>query len=157
MTGTVVQINIARDVGAPLEALDSAELEAGKGIAGDRYYQPNATAALDAVTLVEEEQAAAASEALGMTITAAATRRNIVTRGVSLNDLVGKEFKVGTTTLYGSELCEPCKELSELLAGERSGPEILRALAHRAGLRCAILSGGRVNPGDLIQGPDEDP
>ena len=155
MTGTVVEINIAREEGGPLQSLGSAELVAGKGIVGDRYFQPDATGALDAVTLVEEEQAAVASEALGITLTARDTRRNIVTRGIALNDLVGKEFQVGTATLYGSELCEPCKYLSELLEGERSAPEILRALAHRAGLRCAILSDGRINPGDSIREIEE--
>ena len=119
MSGTVVEITIAREEGGPLERLGSAELVAGKGIVGDRYFQPDATGALDAVTLVEEEQAAVASESLGITITARDTRRNIVTRGIALNDLVGKEFQVGTATLYGSELCEPCKYLSEL-AGRRA-------------------------------------
>jgi MOSC domain-containing protein YiiM len=72
-------------------------------------------------------------------------RRNIVTDGVSLNDLVGKEFYVGEVRIRGIRLCEPCSYLAKI-----SFPEILKGLVHKGGLRAQILSEGLIRVGDTI-------
>jgi MOSC domain-containing protein YiiM len=82
----------------------------------------------------------------GIAITGAQSRRNLLTRGISLNPLVGREFRVGDVKLRGIELCEPCRHLERLTM-----PGVLKGLVHRGGLRAQILEGGTIRPGDLIE------
>jgi MOSC domain-containing protein len=151
LMGTLTAIYVSEAAGAPMRALDDAELVAGQGIAGDRYLARRGTYSTperrpsQEVTLVEIEQVDAFNAAYGAALGAADLRRNLVTRGVALNDLVGVEFTIGGVVLKGIKLCEPCS----YIAG-RTQPNVLASLAHRAGLRAAILAGGRVRVGDAI-------
>ena len=126
----------------PTEAIapvDSVSAIAGKGLEGDRKYFGDGAKAGQALTLIEAE----ALEAVGLS--GAQSRRQVVTRGVRLNDLVGKRFRVGDVDCMGVELCHPCKHLEEM-----TRPGIIKDLAGRGGLNADILTGGRISVGDAI-------
>lgn len=125
---------------------------AGKGLAGDRYFnQPGKRLEGDReVTLIEMEAIENFEREYGVKFQPQESRRNIVTRGVPLNDLVGREFQIGETRLRGLRLCEPCTHLARL-----SGKTVIPGLVHRAGLRAQILSDGLIRVGDPVL-PSED-
>jgi MOSC domain-containing protein YiiM len=122
----------------------------GKGLEGDRYFTQTGTYSKKPrpdreVTLIEIEAVEALKRDLGIELDAGASRRNIVTRGVPLNHLVGHEFRVGDVTVRGLRLCEPCAHLERL-----SHPGVREALIHRGGLRAQILTDGTIRVGDSI-------
>lgn len=121
---------------APVQA---ASALAGKGLQGDRHFHEEGAASGQALTLIEAE----ALESVGLT--GAASRRQVVVRGVRLNDLVGKRFRVGEVECLGVELCEPCLHLQQL-----TRPGIIKDLIHRGGLNADILNDGRISVGDAI-------
>jgi len=147
--GKIVSIHIAAQPGGELLPLPAAELVAGRGIVGDRYFD-DVPDNLAAVTLVEAEVVEEISAVLGMRIEAHVTRRNIVTRGITLNDYVGRELTIGGAVIEGIELCEPCGTLGEALAGALSTRELVRAFVHRGGLRGRIVASGTVKVDDPI-------
>jgi MOSC domain-containing protein YiiM len=149
--GTVVSIHIAPEAGKPLFSVEEVRAIPGKGLEGDRYF--NQTGSYSGkpgpdreVTLIEVEAIAALQRDHGISIGASESRRNIVTRGVPLNHLVGREFRVGRVRLRGLRLCEPCKHLESL-----TRPGVLSGLIHRGGLRAQILSEGIIRVGDLVE------
>lgn len=155
MQGSIVSIHIAESPGGELQPKDRVELVAGCGIRGDRHFASDGSHADSAVTLIEEEQVELFNELTGLALAPHDTRRQIVTRGVALNDLVGVRFRTGDVELEGVELCEPCAYLADHLTRQFSitrvrPPEIVRALAHRAGIRARILENGTVRVGDRI-------
>ncbi len=122
----------------------------GRGLEGDRYFQRTGTysakeGAERELTLIEMEAIEALERDYGIALEAAETRRNVATRGVALNHLVGRVFRVGSATARGIRLCEPCSHM-EKLAGKRIRP----GLIHRGGLRAAILSEGWIRVGDEV-------
>jgi MOSC domain-containing protein YiiM len=122
---------------------------AGRGLDGDRYAMAAAHEVAEpgsAVTLIESEALDAASREAGCVLEPADSRRNLLTRGVRLNDLVGREFQVGAVRLRGVEPCDPCAHLARL-----AGKPILRSLVNRGGLRADILSDGMIRIGDPIE------
>lgn len=153
--GLLEHIHIAPFASYEMEALEEAELIAGKGIKGDRYYKGIGTYSpkpdVREVTLIEAE----ALEALAVNqppmqdgplfIEPIDHRRNLTTRGVPLNHLVGKRFRVGEVVLEGGRLNFPCAYLAELL-----GLPVFLPLYNRSGLNCSIISGGIIRPGDPI-------
>jgi MOSC domain-containing protein YiiM len=153
LIGKVVSIYIAPLAGSQLETIEVAELRSGKGIAGDRYFQQQGTFSKQLesgadweVTLIESEEIRNYNEAQSTDWHDGAFRRNIVTRDIRINDLVGRQISVGTALLEGIRLCEPCAYLGSML-----GPEIVKGMAHRAGLRARILASGYVRPGDSVE------
>jgi MOSC domain-containing protein YiiM len=134
--------------------IDAVKVDAGKGIVGDRYYGKKGTDGPN-ITFVESEEIAAFNANFGQSIGLSATRRNIVTQGVRLNQLVGQEFSIGNVRFYGVELCEPCGSLGKSLANDSiSSPQVVRAWLHRGGLRANVLSTGILRTGmqfNLIQ------
>lgn len=149
--GRIESIHVAVSAGAAMEARTQVRLIAGSGIEGDRYATQ--TGAFSSkpkpgrqITFIEAEAIEALSRELGVALAPGETRRNVVTRGVPLNHLVGREFQVGTIRFHGTELCEPCK----YLAGLTEKPEILPGLIHRGGLRAEILEGGELSVDDAI-------
>ena len=134
-----------------MRAVDSVEAIAGVGLTGDRYaipldeQDPTDDEVRD-VTLVEAEQIEWLAAETGIRLSPGATRRNLTTRGVRLNDLVGRTFRVGSVRIQGVELCEPCAHMQELV-----GQPVLRPLVHRAGLRARLLDGGELRIGDSIE------
>jgi MOSC domain-containing protein YiiM len=119
--------------------VDSVSALAGKGLLGDRYFFGDGAGPGRALTLIEAE----ALEDVGLT--GAQSRRQVVVRGVRLNDLVGRRFRVGEVECMGVELCEPCLHLEEM-----TRPGIIKELVHRAGLNADILNDGRISVGDPI-------
>ncbi len=120
---------------------------AGGGIEGDRKNQTNAKRPEPSseVTLIEAEAIEAANRDYDLQFEAIQSRRNLLTRGVALNHLVGREFQVGEVRLRGILLCEPCGHLEQLtVAGIR------KALIHRGGLRAQVLKGGTIKVGDNV-------
>jgi len=136
---TVQLIHVGSSDGAELSTVDSARAVAGKGLEGDRHFHPEGAPAGQALTLVEAE----AVEDVGLP--PGGTRRQLTVRGVRLNDLVGRRFRVGDVECYGVELCEPCKHLESM-----TRPGIIRELAHRAGINADILNDGTISVGDEI-------
>ena len=132
-----------------MQTHDGVELLAGRGIAGDRYLDGTGTFSASErqgqqLTLIEGEVLDALRDD-GLHLTPADARRNIVTRGIELNALVGHEFEIGTARCVGRRLCEPCSHLQRL-----TGAALLRAMVHRGGLRADILTSGVVHVGDSI-------
>lgn len=144
----LVSIHLTPAAGEPAHHVDSVTAVAGSGLEGDRYFVTPAGSrdprTCD-VTLIEIEALEAVARDLDRTIAPGDTRRNLVTRGVPLNHLVGATFQVGSVVLRGNALSEPCSHLAGL-----TYPEIRDHLAHRAGLEATILEGGELRPGDPI-------
>jgi MOSC domain-containing protein YiiM len=149
--GNLVSIFIAPSASAPMVEVPEAQLTAGRGIEGDRYFIRCGTYSATPgtgreVTLIEAEALEAAARDYRLSIPAAQTRRNLLVRGLYLNHLVGHELSVGGVRLRGVRLCEPCGHFEKLcgIAGARV------AFVHRGGLRCAIVEGGVIRRGDPV-------
>lgn len=145
--GTVAALLVAAQKEAPLVAVDEAVAVAGRGLEGDRYHAGAGTFSGRGrgyeLTLVEAE----VLDDLGLPWPDA--RRNVVTRGVSVNALVGKRFRVGEVECIGRRLAEPCAHLERL-----TRPGLMRPLVHRAGLRADIVAGGVLRVGDRVEAVD---
>jgi MOSC domain-containing protein YiiM len=135
----VEAIHLGPDKAGELSTVDSVQAVAGKGLAGDRHFKENGAKPGQALTLVEAEEV----ERVGLS--AGETRRQLTVSGVRLNDLVGKNFKVGEIACYGVELCEPCEHLESM-----TRPGIIKDMVHRAGLNADILTDGTISVGDAI-------
>ena len=124
----------------------------GKGLEGDRYFSGTGTFSPKSrnpdyeITFIEQEKIEAFARESNLPFTSMHTRRNIVTEGVSLNNLVGREFYVGEVRIRGIRLCEPCNYLAKI-----SFPETLKGLVHKGGLRAQVLSEGLIRVGDTIR------
>ena len=135
----VEAIHLGPDKAGELRAVESVRALAGQGLEGDRYFRPNGAKPGQALTLVEAEDVESVGLAPGQ------TRRQLTVRGVRLNDLVGKRFRVGEVECYGVELCEPCLHLQSM-----TRPGIIKELAHRAGINADILTDGVIRVGDEV-------
>ncbi len=149
--GTVLSINIASTGGAPISSVGQVRAVPGQGLEGDRYFHKAGTFSPTwtpnrAVTLIESEALEALNRDYGIELEPRQSRRNIVTRGISLNHLVGREFKVGKVALRGTKLCEPCSHLEGL-----TQEGVKRGLVHRGGLCAEILSEGTIAVGDTVE------
>jgi steroid delta-isomerase-like uncharacterized protein len=148
--GSVISIHIAPAAGAPMQSVSSSAAIAGLGLEGDRYFTKQGTFSTTAgavrdVTLIESESVEALNSKLGSRFSASEMRRNLVTRGVALNHLVGRDFRVGEVLLRGERLCQPCSYLETL-----TQIGVKAAMVHRAGLRAEILEGGTIRVGDAV-------
>jgi len=153
--GTVAGIYTAAAAGAPMTARARVQVAAGLGVAGDRYAARAGFWQDDRVsrdlTLIQDEVIEELASA-GLVLAPGEHRRTLTTRGVGLNDLVGKLFWVGDVLARGTRLCEPCRHLEEL-----TGRQLLRALLHRGGLRADAVSSGPVAIGDPVEQAEEQP
>lgn len=123
-----------------------AEALAGAGLEGDRYAEARNRKSPDhEVTFIELEALHAFTAATNLAMTPAMPRRNIVTEGVRLNDLVGKRFRIGEATFEGLDLCEPCGKFAR-----STHREALKFFVKKGGLRARIVNGGLVRVGDPI-------
>lgn len=148
--GRVASIHIAPEAKAAMSTVEQVRAVAAKGLEGDRYFfglgtfwkpKPDYE-----VTLIEIEALEALERDYGVALEPAQARRNIVTRGVALNHLVGREFQVGEAILRGLRLCEPCAHLEGV-----THRNVIRGLCHRGGLRAQILTGGTIKVGDRVE------
>lgn len=143
-TGSVAGLLVAPEAEAPLVPVESAVALAGRGLEGDRYASGRGTFGGVGrgyeLTLVEAETLDELNIAWGR------ARRNVVTRGMAINPLVGRRFRIGPVECVGRRLAEPCAHLERL-----AGPGLLLPLVHRGGLRADILVGGTIRLGDEIE------
>lgn len=149
MTGTVVEIFVRGEAGTFPSSVAEANAEAGKGLREDRQYATPKSGTGRDLTLIEAEVVEAVNRAGSVSISTRECRRNVVTRGVSLSELIGKEFQVGAVRCRGVRLCEPCDHLEKT-----TRPGVMQALLHRGGLRADILTDGSIRPGDSIRTMD---
>lgn len=146
--GVVLEINIAprrEELPTPVERVRAVEAQ---GLVGDRKFSPKPRPADERdrdLTLIASEALEALFAETGMELSAAESRRNVLTRGIDLNVLVGRRFRVGEVECEGIELCEPCSHLEGL-----TKPGVLRGLVHRGGLRAAIHRDGEIAVGDAV-------
>ena len=136
---TVEAIHLGAPRVAELWPVDSVVAVAGKGLEGDRHFHDDGAPPGQALTLVDADVVEAVGLAPGE------TRRQLTVRGVNVNELVGKRFRVGEVECLGVELCEPCKHLEQM-----TRPGIIKELAHRAGINADILAGGVIRVGDPV-------
>jgi MOSC domain-containing protein YiiM len=134
---------IARQHRSEQSSVETIELNAAKGIMGDRHYDKHNWPGQN-LTLIESEQISLFNQQYQQNIALSDTRRNIVTSGVQLNKLVGKQFTIGDALLYGVELCQPCRSLAEALSDKCSMTkhDIIKAFTDRGGLRASVIIGG---------------
>ena len=151
MSAWIEAIYVASTAGAPMMSVATAVLVAGSGIHGDRNYRDTLLPHDEQITLIAAEEIERFNRETGLDIGPGDSRRNVVTRGLDLGVLVGRQFRVGDTTLMGVELCEPCATLGKRLATSTvSAAAVVATFAHRAGLRARINVSGRIVPGDRI-------
>jgi MOSC domain-containing protein YiiM len=149
--GTVLSIQIAPNGTDSLRNLEQINAIEGMGLEGDRYYNRTGTYSNKhdesrEATFIESEALEALVKDYNVELKGTESRRNISTRGVALNHLVGKEFKVGEAVFRGIRLCEPCTHLEEV-----SGKPARKGLIHRGGLRAQIIKSGMIQVGDEIE------
>ena len=142
---SVVNICITSESGKKMESMNSIKVIANKGIVNDRYFKEN-NDKNNQITLIESENVDFYNKISGTNFIPADFRRNVITKGISLNKLVGKEILLGEVRLKVHDLCEPCRYLQELL-GEKN---LVKKLLNRGGLRCELLTNGEINVNDLI-------
>jgi MOSC domain-containing protein YiiM len=149
IAGHVEAIFTASAAGAPPVRRARVVATPGAGLQGDRYaagighWSPDKRSGRD-LTLIEGEVIDSVRKEMGFAVDAGALRRNVITRGVRLNDLVGVRFRIGPMLVYGTRLCEPCEYLVQIV-----GAPLLSPLVHRGGLRVDVLSGG-----ELVEGAE---
>ena len=147
--GRVESIHIAAAAKSPMVEVPEVLAVPGVGLEGDRYAMKQGTFFKPEpdfeLTLIEAEAVETAQREHGLKLTPGESRRNLVTRGVALNPLVGKEFQIGSIRARGIRLCEPCSHLQAL-----TGQPVMKTLPHRAGLRAQILTEGWIRTGDVV-------
>ena len=129
-----------------INEVDSIEVETNKGVVGDRHYKTFNDPYCQ-LSLIESENINYYNTKYGLNISYVDFRRNIITKGIKLNNLVGKKLLIGDVKVEGIDLCRPCKHLSEILNQNNIIKEFLR----RGGLRCQILSSSKININDEIK------
>ena len=142
----VYKLGITINNNQPIKEVKSIDLLANQGIIGDRHFS-KFNDPYNQLSLIEAENVDYYNIKYGLNIPYINFRRNIITKGIKLNDLVGKKFKIGKVELEGIDLCRPCKHLSEFLGQNNIIKEFLR----RGGLRCQILNSSSIEVGDKIE------
>jgi len=141
----VFEIAISENSKGEMKKVDNIETIAGKGIFNDRHFKNN-NEKKSQITLIEVENINYYNTAYKTSILSKDFRRNIITEGIRLNDLVGRELFIGEVKLKVHDLCRPCKYLQELLKQQN----LIKEFLHKGGLRCEILKGGKIFTGDKI-------
>jgi MOSC domain-containing protein YiiM len=148
--GRLLSIHIAGEASAPMQTLAEARLIEDHGLEGDRYATGRGTYSNKPhqdrqCTLIEVETLEALERDHGLSLAPEESRRNLTVRGVPLNHLVGRQFRVGEVVLFGGRLNVPCQYLDDLL-----GRKLFKPLMNRSGLNCRIIRGGTIRPGDPV-------
>ena len=148
--GLVEAIHIAPEAGAPMVPLELARAIAGSGLGGDRYatgrgHWSAIRRSGDGLTLIEAEVVESLAREHGIALRPGDTRRNVTVRGIRLDELIGRRFRIGGALLAGVRRCEPCSYLEGLLDAS-----VLVPLVHRAGIRADVVEGGELAVGDEI-------
>ena len=141
----VFKLGIAAKNNQPIKEVNSIEVLANKGIVGDRHFN-DFNDPYNQLSLIESENIDEYNIKFGLNIPYINFRRNIITKGIQLNDLIGKKLQIGNVELEGVELCRPCRHLTEML----NQKNILKEFMRKGGLRCQILSSSKISIGDKI-------
>ena len=144
--GKVLEIGITNNKGGQINNVSKIEVLKGKGILNDRKFREN-NQKESQITLIEIENINNFNKAYKINIAPVDFRRNIITENIKLNELVEKEFLVGNVKLRAHDLCRPCKYLQEKLKQNNFIKEFLQ----KGGLRCEILTDGKISVGDIIK------
>ena len=146
MKSKVYKIGITKNDNQKIDNVESIEVVKDKGIVGDRHFQ-EFNDPYNQLSLIESENIDYYNNKYKLNIPYIDFRRNIVTKGIGLNDLIGKKIQIGDVLIEGIDLCRPCRHLSEKLNQDNIIKEFLR----RGGLRCRILSSSNININDEIK------
>ena len=142
----VFKLGIAANNNQPIKEVNSIEVLANKGIVGDRHFH-DFNDPYNQLSLIESENIDEYNIRFGLKIPYIDFRRNVVTKDIQLNDLIGKKLKIGNVELEVIDLCRPCRHLTEMLEQKN----ILKEFMRKGGLRCQILSSSKINIGDKIK------
>ena len=142
----VFKLGITSDNNKKIQEVESINVLANKGIVGDRHFDDYNDPYCQ-LSLIESENIDYYNTKFGLNINYVDFRRNIITRGIELNHLVGKKLKIGNVEVEGIDLCRPCKHLTEILNQDN----ILKEFLRKGGLRCQILSSSKISVGDTIK------
>jgi len=142
----VIKIGITQNNSEEIKQVNKVELVASKGVVGDRHFQEKNNPRCQ-LTLIESENIDYYNKKFNLKLPYISFRRNIITKGIGLNNLVGKEFLIGKIKIMGNDLCRPCKHLQETLEQKN----IIKEFLQKGGLRCEILTSGVVKVGDTIK------
>ena len=141
----VIKLGITKNSAQKIEEVEKIEILSGKGVVGDRSFQ-DSNDARKQITLIESENIDYYNNKFNIDYTYLDFRRNVVTKGIELNNLVGKKLSIGNIEIEVHDLCRPCKHLEETLKGK----DIIKEFLHKGGLRCEILTSGTINLEDEI-------
>ncbi|MGY1745069.1 MOSC domain-containing protein [Blastococcus sp. SYSU D00695] len=156
MSGTLLEIWSTPAAAEPMRLLPAGRLVAGAGLEGDRYALGGGTWARypdleKQLTLIDADDVAAVAAETGVALTPGDTRRNLVTRGLALPELVGRWFAVGDALLFGMKRCPPCTHLERLTGGK-----LVKAMARRGGVNAAVFAGAPIAPGAVVRPVSEE-
>ena len=143
--GKVLKIGICKTNGDQITSVKEVKAVCGKGLINDRYCKENNNEKCQ-ITLIEIENINHYNKSFGTKFSSINFRRNIVTENINLNNLVGKKFFIGDVKVEGHDLCRPCISLQNKL----NEKNIVKEFLHKGGLRCEILSDGKIFIGDKI-------
>ena len=144
--GEVIRLGITKNNNQPIKEVNSIEVLANKGIIGDRHFH-EFNDPYNQLSLIESENIDDYNIRFGLNIPYIDFRRNVITKGIRLNDLVGKKLKVGSVELDAIDLCRPCRHLTEML----NQKNVLKEFLRKGGIRCQILSSSNIHVGDKIE------
>jgi len=142
----VSKICITSKSAEEMQDVNTVEVIASKGIVKDRYFNENNNQDIQ-ITLIESENIDYYNQISETNIPYISFRRNIITKGIQLNDLIGKEFLIGNVKIKGHRLCAPCRYLQDMLKQKN----LVKKLLNRGGLRCEILTDGIISVNDPIK------
>ena len=142
----IIKIGIARKNNLKIEEVEVIEILEGKGILGDKHFHENNDARKQ-ITLIESENIDDYNKKFSLNIPYLDFLRNIITKNIELNNLIGKKLTIGNTELEGIDLCKPCKNLQEALGHNN----IVKEFLFKGGLRCKIITSGKIKLGDQIK------
>ena len=144
--GKVYKLGITTDNNKKIQEVESIEVVANKGVIGDRHFKDYNDPYCQ-LSLIESENIDQYNTRYGLNISYVDFRRNIITKEIELNNLIGKKFYIGKVEVEGIDLCRPCRHLTEML----NQKNILKEFLRKGGLRCRILTSSKINIGDKIK------
>tara|TARA_B100000287_G_scaffold139139_1_gene131088 strand:- start:196 stop:636 length:441 start_codon:yes stop_codon:yes gene_type:complete len=144
--GKVYKLGIATDYNKKIQETESIEVITDKGVVGDRHFKDYNDPYCQ-LSLIESENIDQYNTKYGLNISYVDFRRNVITKEIKLNNLIGKKFFIGKVQVEGIDLCRPCRHLTEILKQEN----ILKEFLRKGGLRCKILTSSKINIGDKIK------
>jgi MOSC domain-containing protein YiiM len=142
----VIEIAISQNFKGKMESVNNVEVVAGEGIIKDRHFKKN-NDKNNQITLIEIENIKYYNHITGTSIPPIEFRRNIITEGIRLNELVGKEITIGEIKIKVHDLCKPCKSLQDSFKQKN----VIKELLFRGGLRCELLNNGKISVGNHVK------